>query len=674
MKMIAKIFGQEPNREKDMPDRLSFLQTITPALAAFPEPATRSVVIVVEKDHFIGPDLRWPLRMARPGEGNITVLFGMKNIENTKEIDLSATAGQPDYEQRIAERMRSTLDDYLGPGQWANELSEGDSEVPDDGPNSQNRKPLVRLRLMAAQLLVEEIKRLTPNPRWDLVLFIGSADDDQESREAWLNRVKQTLRACACSLGVVIPGTRQDDGEVLVAADRGPHGRNAIDLAATLAADTDRRITGLYVEPDIGPDAPDVGRRILDRLISSALEDKKSAQVERRVVIHNDPAKGIVRSCREGAFELLVLGVTRLGALGEVQSNSVPNRVLRLKPEATLVAVRNTVPLRNRIQRWIFSQIQRHVPQLVRADRIELVERIQSNAHWNFDFILLMGLSTIIATLGLLDNSPAVIIGAMLVAPLMTPLIGLGLSITQGNVRLARMTLKAVLLGFVTAFGLAFAIGLLSGEFHEASAEMSARDWPQFRDLVVAFISGLAAAYASARPSLLAALPGVAIAAALLPPVATAGLAMSIGNLDLAFGALLLFVVNMVAIIVSAAISLWAVGIRHIGKVQRMTRLLGIAFIIAVFAMALVLTFAPPRLAPPRELTEAVESALADEFRLRRIRLHREPGAIRVLQVDVGGTRLPDTLLRQKLDEIVNAHLGKKTGVRLTFRYETFVK
>lgn len=79
MKMIAKIFGEEPNGEKDIPERLSFFQTITPALAAFPEPATRSVVIVIEKDHSIGPDLRWPLRMARIGDGDITVLFGMKN-------------------------------------------------------------------------------------------------------------------------------------------------------------------------------------------------------------------------------------------------------------------------------------------------------------------------------------------------------------------------------------------------------------------------------------------------------------------------------------------------------------------------------------------------------------------------------------------------------------------
>jgi uncharacterized hydrophobic protein (TIGR00271 family) len=110
---------------------------------------------------------------------------------------------------------------------------------------------------------------------------------------------------------------------------------------------------------------------------------------------------------------------------------------------------------------------------------VALVERIQSNSQWNFDFVLLIALSTVIAALGLLDNSAAVIIGAMLVAPLMTPLLGLGLAIAQGNWRLARMTLKATIFGFATAFVLAYAIGLLSAEFREATYEMNARDWPQ---------------------------------------------------------------------------------------------------------------------------------------------------------------------------------------------------
>jgi len=248
------------------------------------------------------------------------------------------------------------------------------------------------------------------------------------------------------------------------------------------------------------------------------------------------------------------------------------------------------------------------------------------------------------------------------------------LAITQGNARLARLTLKATSLGFVTAFFLAYLIGHLSIGFLEPTPEMSSRDWPQLRDLIVAFVSGLAAAYASGRPGLLAALPGVAIAAALLPPVATAGLAMSIGDYDLALGALLLFAVNMVAIVLAAAVSLRAMGIRDVRDVRRLTSILGRSLAIISLVMTLMLVFAPPLMQAPAGLVQAVESMLVDdEFRLRRIRLHREHAALNV-QVDVGGSRLPDTMLQQSLAELAREHLGEETGVRLTFRYETLVK
>jgi len=93
------------------------------------------------------------------------------------------------------------------------------------------------------------------------------------------------------------------------------------------------------------------------------------------------------------------------------------------------------------------------------------------------------------------------------------------------------------------------------------SGEMAARDLPAMLDLLVALFSGVAAAYAMSRPNLLSALPGVAIAAALVPPIATAGMAMTMGNLELGGGALLLFFTNIVAIVLGTAVTFWAVGI-----------------------------------------------------------------------------------------------------------------
>jgi uncharacterized hydrophobic protein (TIGR00271 family) len=626
-----------------------------------------SIVIVVEQESLIGQDLRWPLRIAKMRRADFTLLVvAPKNVsEGTTEIDLSAVAEQPAYQKSMAERMYPILDTYLG--EWIDKRPQsGDKNDESDSP-PQDRIPVVKLQLVESRLVEDVVRRVVEQTQSNLVIYLGGAEE--ETREAWMGTVMSALRTTPCPLGVVIPGTRQDDGPLLVATGRGPHGRAAINFAGQLAAETDRDLTALYVEAEIGPDAAAVGRRILDRLLNSAREDKSPTEATKRVAVHNDPAKGILKTCREQPFEVLVLGATRRGALGDFRQSTVPNRVFRSNPEATLIVVRSTVPLRRQVLRWLEARILRRVPQLARDGRIALVERIQSNAQWNFDFVLLIALSTIIAALGLLDNSPAVIIGAMLVAPLMTPLLGLGLAIAQGNWRLAQMTLKATLFGFATAFALAVAIGLLAGEFRETTYEMDARDWPQMLDLVVAFISGIAAAYASGRPGLVSALPGVAIAAALLPPVATSGLAMSIGDFDLAFGALLLFAVNMLAIVLAAALTLRAVGIREAGTVKRKTRIMGRALILATIATAVALIFAPPNVAPKQELVSAVQDSLSDEYRLRQIRLRRQPTG-HYLQIDIGGSRLPDRLLQERLRDIARVHLGEYAGVRLSFQYE----
>jgi uncharacterized membrane protein len=228
------------------------------------------------------------------------------------------------------------------------------------------------------------------------------------------------------------------------------------------------------------------------------------------------------------------------------------------------------------------------------------------------------------------------------------------------------------------AFCIAYVTGIVFaktefGAFYQSTKQMGARDWPQFIDLMVAFVSGIAAAYASGRPGLLAALPGVAIAASLIPPVATSGLALSIGQYHLGLGALLLFVINILAIILGASISVWAIGVRHVGKVHRLTRFLGTVLKIVTIILALQLAFAPPLNEAPTRLVQEIESTLTDDFRLRDVRLSREARKLSV-QVDVGGAQLPDSSLKQRLGNIARKHLGEQTELRLTFRYEAVSK
>ena len=164
-----------------------------------------------------------------------------------------------------------------------------------------------------------------------------------------------------------------------------------------------------------------------------------------------------------------------------------------------------------------------------------------------------------IASLGLILNSPAVIIGAMLVAPLMAAIIGMGLGISQGDARLLMNSAGATLRGALVALGM----GLLLGLFYldrDPTQEMLSRTAPSLLDLMVAMISGFAAAYALCQKNLSNALPGVAIAVALVPPLATTGLLMSMMEWTRAAGALLLFLTNLIAITFASTIVFISLG------------------------------------------------------------------------------------------------------------------
>ncbi|MEM7457155.1 MAG: DUF389 domain-containing protein, partial [Planctomycetota bacterium] len=226
--------------------------------------------------------------------------------------------------------------------------------------------------------------------------------------------------------------------------------------------------------------------------------------------------------------------------------------------------LREAVPLHSRMWSRFLAKVRGVVPQMEREGRMDLVRQLDTSSRFNFDFVVLISLSTAIAGLGLIDNSAAVVIGAMLVAPLMTPLVGTGFSLAQGNVVLVRTALRSVALGFAVAFGIGILLGLLipgiAPDGH-LNNELSARCEPNLLHLLVALISGIAAAYANGRKDLVSALPGVAIAAALVPPIATSGIAFSIGQFKLAGGASLLFFTNIVAIILGTAFTFWMMGV-----------------------------------------------------------------------------------------------------------------
>lgn len=164
-----------------------------------------------------------------------------------------------------------------------------------------------------------------------------------------------------------------------------------------------------------------------------------------------------------------------------------------------------------------------------------------------FQFWMLTMLSVVIAVMGETLDSTAIVIGAMLIAPLMDPILAVAAGITFGSTRwTSRAALKVVaasLVGVGLAAGLT---ALIPGD--NLTNEVTSRTAPDLRDLVVAVAAGIAGAYATAKPDRSSALPGVAVAVALVPPLAAIGITLTEGRLDLAEGATLLYVTNLLAI------------------------------------------------------------------------------------------------------------------------------
>ena len=239
----------------------------------------------------------------------------------------------------------------------------------------------------------------------------------------------------------------------------------------------------------------------------------------------------------------------------------------------------------------------RVIPPMSEKRREEVQSQLRDSSHPDFDFFLLVLLSSVIATLGLIVDSPAVIIGAMLVAPLMSPIIGLGLASIRGDDRLARDAFSALLRGALLAILVSFLLswGNTFMPFTDLQAdqlpkEILARTQPSPIDLAIALAGGLAAAFALAMPNISAALPGVAIATALMPPLCTVGIGLAFQRWDVAGGAFLLFSTNAITIAFAAMLVFYVLGFTR-RDVKKTGTFLGLprSLVVSAFVTALML-------------------------------------------------------------------------------------
>jgi uncharacterized hydrophobic protein (TIGR00271 family) len=177
---------------------------------------------------------------------------------------------------------------------------------------------------------------------------------------------------------------------------------------------------------------------------------------------------------------------------------------------------------------------------------------------------LLLPLSAVIASAGVVSDSTATVIGAMIVAPLMTPILGLVLSVVLRDATNLRRCLVLLVSGAAVVVGLAWILGLFVPYpvVADNSSQVAARISPRLVDLVAALATGAVGSVALARSDISDTLPGVAIAISLVPPLAVVGLTLESGAPHQALGSFLLFLTNVIAILASGVIvmALYRVG------------------------------------------------------------------------------------------------------------------
>jgi len=198
-----------------------------------------------------------------------------------------------------------------------------------------------------------------------------------------------------------------------------------------------------------------------------------------------------------------------------------------------------------------------------KVDYPEVRVRIEANALPSKMYFIMNILSAIIASYGLVTNSAAVVIGAMLVAMMLGPITGIALAIIDHRMPLLRKSLFTVIIGVSLVVLVGFIVGWLHKD-QPLTAEILSRTQPTSMDLMIALAGGTAGAYAMVSPHLSVAVVGVAVATALVPPLAASGILLANGEMQLGLGALLLAATNILAIQFTNALVLWVLGFRRL--------------------------------------------------------------------------------------------------------------
>lgn len=277
-------------------------------------------------------------------------------------------------------------------------------------------------------------------------------------------------------------------------------------------------------------------------------------------------------------------------------------------------------------------------------------------------------MSVTVAVVGITADSAALVIGAMLLSPLMIPVVAVSAALVMVWPRRLVSALAVVAVASAGSMALAWLLSTLIPDplVGRLPAELLARTRPTLLDLVVALAAGAAGAYSLVREEVGRALPGVAVAVALVPPLAAVGIAVDIGRYDLARGALLLYLTNLAAIVLAGGVVFLATGFIPTVRVARLSRQVATALVAALLPVAVLAVPLSRTLREglrEAELVGVVRAEIPSWLQGRDLDLLdvRVEGGLVVVEL-AGSDRAPPA---GQLADRVSGRVGHEVGVRV---------
>ncbi|HZH86432.1 MAG TPA: TIGR00341 family protein [Brumimicrobium sp.] len=311
------------------------------------------------------------------------------------------------------------------------------------------------------------------------------------------------------------------------------------------------------------------------------------------------------------------------------------------------------------------EMVKKRLPFITHASSDEykdLFTQLRENARPSQNYVILMILSVVLATLGVFANSSPVIIGAMILAPLMSPIISFSMGVLRQDKDLIKNSFITILVGIGVGYLFAIIFTLIT-PINEINAEITSRIKPNIIDLGIAVVSGAAGAYAFSKEEIAKTLAGVAIAVALVPPLAVSGIGLAWWNFEIFLGAFLLLITNLTGMVLAASFTFLMTGYSPF----RLAKKGLLISLVVVLSISIPLGYGFFKVVEENKIIRSLNECEINGVKLENVILEKGDPIVISLDIIIGHSPndIEIDMIKKEIEQIVGEDVTLKAAIRL---------